>query len=116
MWITVYDVFLFVSSCLLVFAFVNLHFLLNSFSVWIRPGQEEGNIPFVENAAFGCYNPHPLEIAKIVGRWLSSPDELRAMQEAARAAARPNATLDIAKDIAEMIFHHQSGNKNPRNL
>jgi UDP-N-acetylglucosamine:LPS N-acetylglucosamine transferase len=82
----------------------------------IRPGQEEGNIPYVENASFGCYNPHPLEIAKIVCRWLSSPEELKAMQQAARAAARPNATLDIAKDIADVIFHHQIGSKNSGNI
>jgi UDP-N-acetylglucosamine:LPS N-acetylglucosamine transferase len=82
----------------------------------IRPGQEEGNIPFVENAAFGYYNPHPLEIAKTVSRWLSSPDELKAMQQAARSAARPNATLDIAKDIAEILIHTQSAHKNSRNL
>ena len=46
-----------------------------------------------------------------MSQWLSSPDELTAMQDAARAAARPNATLDIAKDIAEMLFDHKSGDK-----
>lgn len=89
---------------------------LISFFYFIRPGQEEGNIPFVESAAFGCYNPHPLEIAKTVSRWLSSPEELKAMQQAARAAARPNATLDIAKDIAEMLVHNQSGKASARNV
>jgi UDP-N-acetylglucosamine:LPS N-acetylglucosamine transferase len=68
------------------------------------PGQEEGNIPFVENAAFGKYCGDPAEIATTVCMWLANPDILKSMQEAAQAAARPDATLDIAKDLAAMVF------------
>jgi UDP-N-acetylglucosamine:LPS N-acetylglucosamine transferase len=69
-----------------------------------RPGQEEGNIPFVEEAGFGKYSGNPSEISRTVCSWMESPDMLRSMQQAALNASRPHATLDIAKDIAEIIF------------
>jgi 1,2-diacylglycerol 3-beta-galactosyltransferase len=69
-----------------------------------RPGQEEGNIPFVENAGFGTYSGEASEIADTVSSWLENPERLGAMRQAALAAARPHATLDIAKDIAELVF------------
>jgi 1,2-diacylglycerol 3-beta-galactosyltransferase len=71
-----------------------------------RPGQEEGNIPFVENAGFGKYSNDPNVIANLVSKWISSPEELQRMQQAAYSVSRPNATLDIAKDIAGMLFQH----------
>jgi 1,2-diacylglycerol 3-beta-galactosyltransferase len=71
-----------------------------------RPGQEEGNIPFVENAGFGKYSNDPTVIAHMVSQWISSPEELKQMQQAAYAISSPNATLNIAKDIAEMLFQH----------
>jgi 1,2-diacylglycerol 3-beta-galactosyltransferase len=69
-----------------------------------RPGQEEGNIPFVENAGFGTYSGEASEIADTVSSWLENPERLGSMRQAALAAARPRATLDIAKDIAELVF------------
>ena len=78
----------------------------NSFS--IRPGQEEGNVPFVEEAGFGTYSGNPSNIAETVATWLSSEERLTSMQEAALAAARPSATIDIAKDLAQMLFDHKS--------
>ena len=69
-----------------------------------RPGQEEGNVPFVENAGFGKFSGDPRVIADTVGSWLSLPEKMESMKEAALAAARPAATLDIARDLAEMVF------------
>ena len=69
-----------------------------------RPGQEEGNVPFVEDSGFGKYSSDPSVIADTVSSWLASPDTMESMKEAALAAARPAATLDIAKDLAEMAF------------
>lgn len=68
------------------------------------PGQEEGNIPFVKDAGFGSYSDDPRSIADTVSIWLSSPDRLATMKENALRAARPTATIDIAKDLAEMLF------------
>jgi 1,2-diacylglycerol 3-beta-galactosyltransferase len=69
-----------------------------------RPGQEAGNIPFVEDNGFGRYSADPKEIAETVSSWLASPEKLHKMQDAALAAARPHATIDIAKDLAGILF------------
>jgi 1,2-diacylglycerol 3-beta-galactosyltransferase len=68
-----------------------------------RPGQEEGNIPFVQEAGFGTYSSKPAEIAATVSSWLASPDVLQQMKNAALAAARPQATMDIARDILSLL-------------
>jgi len=84
-----------------------LYVLLTHFLI-IRPGQEEGNVPFVEKAGFGTYSGNPKNIAETVATWLSSEERLTSMQEAALAAARPSATIDIAKDLAQMLFEHKN--------
>lgn len=68
------------------------------------PGQEEGNIPFVENAGFGTYSGDPLEISETVSSWLRDEEKLKSMRNAALNAARPFATLCIAQDLAKMLF------------
>jgi 1,2-diacylglycerol 3-beta-galactosyltransferase len=68
------------------------------------PGQEEGNIPFVEKAGFGKYSGDADVIAATVSSWLASPEKLQQMQEAALQAARPHSTLDIAEDLATRAF------------
>jgi 1,2-diacylglycerol 3-beta-galactosyltransferase len=68
------------------------------------PGQEEGNVPFVENAGFGKYSGDPQVIAETVRSWLASPEKMKALKAAALAAARPSATLDIARDLADIVF------------
>lgn len=72
--------------------------------IFSRPGQEEGNVPFVEDSGFGKYSSSPHVIADTVSSWLASPDTMEAMKDAALEAARPHATLDIARDLAEMAF------------
>jgi 1,2-diacylglycerol 3-beta-galactosyltransferase len=64
-------------------------------------------VPFVENAGFGSYRGNPDEIANTVSEWLASPELLSKMKENALRAARPNATLDIAKDVANILFNHR---------
>ena len=71
------------------------------------PGQEEGNIPFVEQGGFGAYCSDPQEIATTVKSWISDRQQLAVLQQNALAAARPQATLDIARDLAERVFQHK---------
>mmetsp|Transcript_29846 Transcript_29846/g.49248 ORF Transcript_29846/g.49248 Transcript_29846/m.49248 type:complete len:476 (-) Transcript_29846:114-1541(-) len=68
------------------------------------PGQEEGNVPFVEDAGFGTYSGDPQVIAETVSEWLASPAKMEELKNAALDAARPAATLDIAKDLADIVF------------
>jgi 1,2-diacylglycerol 3-beta-galactosyltransferase len=68
------------------------------------PGQEAGNIPFVEDAGFGKYSGDPTVIADTVTSWLSSPEKMDQMRDKALGAARPEATLDIARDLAGIAF------------
>ncbi|KAL3806840.1 hypothetical protein ACHAXA_008228 [Cyclostephanos tholiformis] len=72
------------------------------------PGQEEGNVPYVVDNGFGCYQGSPEGIADTVEEWFASTraegSMLERMQECALIAARPDATLDIAKDLAEMLY------------
>ena len=90
----------------------NLTFLLSFY----RPGQEEGNIPFVEDSGFGKYSGEPPVIAETVSSWLASPEKLESMQKAALDAARPEATLDIARDLAEMVFAAKKEQRAPKDL
>ncbi|KAL3944339.1 MAG: hypothetical protein SGBAC_001586 [Bacillariaceae sp.] len=68
------------------------------------PGQEEGNVPYVESNGFGKYSSDPILIAETVSSWLATPEKMESMQQAARNASRPSATLDIAKDLAQIAF------------
>jgi hypothetical protein len=43
-------------------------------------------------------------IADTVSYWLASPEKMESMKSAALAAARPSATLDIARDLADIAF------------
>ncbi|KAL9184395.1 hypothetical protein ACHAXT_002481 [Thalassiosira profunda] len=74
------------------------------------PGQEEGNVPFVEENGFGCYEGSADGIAEKVEEWFASTatttegSMLEQMRECALTAARPDATLDIARDLADMVY------------
>mmetsp|Transcript_28699 Transcript_28699/g.42397 ORF Transcript_28699/g.42397 Transcript_28699/m.42397 type:complete len:458 (-) Transcript_28699:466-1839(-) len=68
------------------------------------PGQEEGNVPYVEESGFGTFSSDPNVIAAKVSGWLASPPALESLQCSAKEASRPSATLDIAKDLASMVF------------
>ena len=59
---------------------------------------------YVESAGFGAFTKKTRDIAKTVARWLSRDSDRHALAAAARAAARPNATLDIARDIGDLLF------------
>lgn len=68
------------------------------------PGQEAGNVPFVEENKFGAYAKQPKKIAATVTEWMADPEKLATLSSHALAASRPSATYDIARDIAELAF------------
>lgn len=77
------------------------------------PGQEEGNVPYVVENGFGCYRGDPEGIAETVEEWLAATattaegSVLEQMRESALDAARPDATLDIARDLADMVYQRK---------
>ena len=66
------------------------------------PGQEFGNVSYVEQEGMGAFERDPAAIAATAKAWLGDDAKLAALAAAARGAARPDATLDIAKDLAAM--------------
>lgn len=83
------------------------------------PGQEEGNVDYVVDAGFGCYQSNPEGIADTVEEWLAnsaaaattttdthdtSNNMLERMKSNALIASRPDATMDIARDLADMLY------------
>jgi len=82
------------------------------------PGQEEGNVDYVVDAGFGCYQGNPEGIADTVEEWFAnstaaattdtndtnSNNMLERMRCNALTASRPDATMDIARDLADMLY------------
>lgn len=114
MWSTMYAFIISVSSLVLTYYSV-LPFLiifllsldLTNYLYINRPGQEEGNVPFVEDSGFGKYSGNPSIIADTVNEWLKSPEILQEMQSNALKAARPQATLNIARELGNMVFDYK---------
>lgn len=73
------------------------------------PGQEWGNVGFVEQHGFGLRGfgvngfSRPRMIAKTVAGWLADERELERMSAAALAVAAPHATELIAKDLLRLL-------------
>jgi len=67
------------------------------------PGQEAGNVPFVTASGFGEFSQDPSDIGRRVSAWIQDPAKLEEMAEAARAAATPQATQEIADELCAML-------------
>ncbi|MCR4407768.1 MAG: glycosyltransferase [Anaerolineae bacterium] len=68
------------------------------------PGQEEGNVRWVTEQGVGILAQRPAAIAATVKEWLEDDKEsLSRMAARARALGRPQAALDIARAIHELI-------------
>ena len=67
------------------------------------PGQEEGNVQYVEGEGAGVWAPGPQKAAQAVARWINSPEELARTAEACRRIARPNAAVDAAEAVWQML-------------
>lgn len=67
------------------------------------PGQETGNVSFVEGRGVGVYCPQPAAIAATVRGWLAAPERTAAIRDRARTLARPNAALNIANALSDLL-------------
>jgi 1,2-diacylglycerol 3-beta-galactosyltransferase len=67
------------------------------------PGQEDGNVAFVEQQGVGVWAPGPLRTAEAVHGWLRNPEELRRAAQACRHIARPRAADEIAEILDSFL-------------
>jgi len=77
-----------------------LPLILNGFV----PGQETGNVAYVEENRVGVYCSDPARIASLAASWLEPGNPaLAAMSRRARALARPTAALEIAQALSALL-------------
>ncbi len=63
---------------------------------------ELANVPFVTEAGAGVYAKSPDEVRSVLASWVGSPAELARYRENTKKIAYPNASLDIADEIASL--------------
>lgn len=79
-------------------AAVGLPVLMTSF----LPGQEAGNVDFVEEKGFGDYCDDPVLIADEISGWLQDSEKMKKMSLNAQSAGHPDAAAEIVEDIGSM--------------
>lgn len=67
------------------------------------PGQEDGNVTFVQEEGAGVWAPTPMEVVRALTRWISRPVERQQVVENCRRAGRPEAAHTIATIIGETL-------------
>ena len=67
------------------------------------PGQEDGNVTFVEEEGAGVWAPTPQQVVRALTRWIMRPEEKKQAIENARRASKPEAARVIAKTIGKML-------------
>lgn len=67
------------------------------------PGQEEGNVQYVEQEGAGVWAPGPQRAAEAVRQWLLSPEALASSAAACRRIARPQAAIDAAEAVWQVL-------------
>lgn len=68
------------------------------------PGQEEGNVAFVEEIGVGVLRTTPAAITAQVREWLQNGHQaLAQFEQNARAASRPTAAIDIARLLDALV-------------
>ncbi len=78
------------------------------------PGQEEGNVIFVEQSGVGVLRETPEEIARTLDEWVTPGNETLAKYSArARELARPGAALDIAAILDDVVASRKLQTEDP---
>jgi 1,2-diacylglycerol 3-beta-galactosyltransferase len=67
------------------------------------PGQEDGNITYVEEGGAGVWAPRPDLIAAVVRDWIDHPDKRLQIAAASQKLARPQAARQIAHILAGIL-------------
>ena len=67
------------------------------------PGQEDGNVTFVQEVGAGVWAPKPQDVVRALTRWILRPAERKQVIENCRRAGRPEAARTIAGIIGETL-------------
>lgn len=67
------------------------------------PGQEDGNVSYVESNGAGIWAPRPEQIVAAIRTWIKNPDAHARAAEACRNLAHPSAARDIAHILAAKV-------------
>jgi 1,2-diacylglycerol 3-beta-galactosyltransferase len=67
------------------------------------PGQEDGNVTFVQEEGAGVWAPYPQEVVRTLTRWITRPAEHQKVIENCRRAGRPEAARTIAHTIGDIL-------------
>ena len=67
------------------------------------PGQEDGNVTFVQEEGAGVWAPNPQDVVRALTRWISRPELRQKVIENCRRAGRPEAARKIAHIIGEKL-------------
>lgn len=67
------------------------------------PGQEDGNVDYVESRGVGVWASEPSRVVRALTRWVCRPAEHARVAENCRSAARPEASRLIARAIGEKV-------------
>ena len=67
------------------------------------PGQEDGNVTFVVNEKVGVWAPQPRRVVQTLAEWVQNPEIRTHYAQNCRRAARPDASLQIARSLGEIL-------------
>jgi 1,2-diacylglycerol 3-beta-galactosyltransferase len=67
------------------------------------PGQEDGNVTFVEEEGAGVWAPNPNDVVRTLTRWISRPAERQQVIENCRRAGKPESARTSAHMIGEQL-------------
>jgi 1,2-diacylglycerol 3-beta-galactosyltransferase len=67
------------------------------------PGQEDGNVRFVESVGAGVWAPDSLQVVRTLTRWICRPTEMKKAVQNCQDAAVPDASNRIARILGQKI-------------
>lgn len=71
------------------------------------PGQEEGNVDYVVDKGAGVWAPSPDQVVTTLRYWVNHPEVRLKVASTSKRLARPDASLNIAKRIIEIVNQTQ---------
>jgi len=78
----------------------------------VIPGQEEGNLRYIQEQGAGAWTPDPPALVAQIAHWLAHSEELQRFTEAARGIGRP----DAARQVAQLAWELAEAGPHPNPL